>query len=393
MKVYKPKYKYKGKLKKCQHWHIGFTDNKQIRRRLPAFTNKRVTEQAADKIQDLLSGVIDQAWLEQLPAKMRDKLIVFGLVDNRRLSQNIGKSLTEHLIDFHRGLTAAGCSRRYADQVKERIGFIFTDCGFKTWTDIDANMVLTFLDDLRTKKGIGQRSFNYYLKACKRFCRWMIKERRASAPNPLDHLSYIKQTEFRNKRRALTLPEQFKLLEATEAAPSRFNMTGHERALVYCLALETGLRANEIRSLTVSAFNFAKDTVTVQAGFTKNKETAIMDLKHSTAARFKTFLTGKLPNVKIFAMPTSTAKMIRKDLEAAQIPYKTDDGQVDFHGLRHSFITNLTRQGVHPKDAQVLARHSTITLTMDFYTHVKRESLRKIIEAQPDLTKRKKETG
>jgi len=393
MKVFKPKFKYKGKLKLCQHWYIGFTDNRLKRRRLPAFTNKRATEKVAEKIGDLLSGQVDQKWLEQLPAKMRDKLIEFGLINSKRLSNHLGKPLTDHLIDFHRGLTAGGCSQQYAEQVKERIGFIFAACGFRTWTDIDANMVLTFLDDLRTKNGIGQRSFNYYLKACKRFCRWMIKERRASAPNPLDHLSYIKQTEFRNKRRALTLDEQFKLLEATEAAPARFNLTGHERALVYCLALQAGLRAGEIRSLTVSAFDFAKGTVTVQAGFTKNKEKAIMDLKQSTAAEFKTLLAGKLPNMKVFAMPTSTARMIRKDLAAAKIPYKTEDGQVDFHSLRHSFITNLARQGVHPKDAQVLARHSTITLTMDYYTHVKRESLRKIIEAQPDLSKRKKKTG
>ena len=39
-----------------------------------------------------------------------------------------------------------------------------------------------------------------------------------------------------------------------------------------------------------------------------------------------------------------------------------------FHALRHTFITNLARSGVHPKTAQSLARHSTITLTMDRYS-------------------------
>jgi site-specific recombinase XerD len=42
----------------------------------------------------------------------------------------------------------------------------------------------------------------------------------------------------------------------------------------------------------------------------------------------------------------------------------------DFHALRHQFITNLARSGVHPKTTQELARHSTIALTMNFYTHV-----------------------
>ncbi len=40
------------------------------------------------------------------------------------------------------------------------------------------------------------------------------------------------------------------------------------------------------------------------------------------------------------------------------------------HALRHTFISNLARAGIHPKTAQALARHSTITLTLDRYSHV-----------------------
>ena len=47
------------------------------------------------------------------------------------------------------------------------------------------------------------------------------------------------------------------------------------------------------------------------------------------------------------------------------LDYRDDAGGVlDFHAFRDTVITNLTRGGVHPKDAQTLARHSTITLTM-----------------------------
>jgi hypothetical protein len=63
--------------------------------------------------------------------------------------------------------------------------------------------------------------------------------------------------------------------------------------------------------------------------------------------------------------------MIRKDLKAAEIPYEDDAKCVfDFHALRHQFISTLARGGAHPKEAQALARHSTITLTMDRYTHL-----------------------
>ena len=40
-----------------------------------------------------------------------------------------------------------------------------------------------------------------------------------------------------------------------------------------------------------------------------------------------------------------------------------------FHDLRHSHATQLL-EGVHPKIAQERLGHSTITTTMDLYTHV-----------------------
>ena len=43
---------------------------------------------------------------------------------------------------------------------------------------------------------------------------------------------------------------------------------------------------------------------------------------------------------------------------------------VDVHSLRHRFITELAKAGVHPKDANEHARHSMITLTTDRYAHV-----------------------
>lgn len=85
--------------------------------------------------------------------------------------------------------------------------------------------------------------------------------------------------------------------------------------------------------------------------------------------------------------------MVRADLEAARqgwideakhsaeersrreesdyLCYVDAAGRVaDFHALRHTYITNLATAGVSPKTAQTLARHSTITLTMDRYTHL-----------------------
>jgi hypothetical protein len=56
------------------------------------------------------------------------------------------------------------------------------------------------------------------------------------------------------------------------------------------------------------------------------------------------------------------------------------------------------RSGVHTKVAQALARHSTITLTMDRYSHNLVEEQSAAVEALPDLLKaqfltRARETG
>jgi integrase len=44
--------------------------------------------------------------------------------------------------------------------------------------------------------------------------------------------------------------------------------------------------------------------------------------------------------------------------------------RVCFHDIRHSHATQLLADGVHPKVAQERLGHSTITTTMDLYSHV-----------------------
>jgi hypothetical protein len=62
--------------------------------------------------------------------------------------------------------------------------------------------------------------------------------------------------------------------------------------------------------------------------------------------------------------------MLRVDLDEASIPCIDAEGRVfDLHARRVQFISGLARSGVHPKVAQLLARHSDISLTTNTYTH------------------------
>lgn len=78
------------------------------------------------------------------------------------------------------------------------------------------------------------------------------------------------------------------------------------------------------------------------------------------------------------------------DLRGAGIEYQGDDGRhFDFHAMRGQFISLLAARGVHPKVAQALARHSSITLTMDYYTHLDVLEVTGALDKLPELPGRK----
>ena len=163
-----------------------------------------------------------------------------------------------------------------------------------------------------------------------------------------------------------------------------------QRATLYELAVETGFRRNELRSLTVASFKLDGDpaTVTVRAGYAKNKRRDTLALSPGLASRIREHLRTKLPGAQAFNVPQRTAEMLRSDLERAGLPYVDDAGEVfDFHALRVQCATNLARGGAHPTVAQARMRHSTIKLTMDTYTRVNPgERSAAALEALPNLS-------
>lgn len=283
---------------------------------------------------------------------------------------------------------------KYVRLVTTRLTRILTDCGFTHYPDITATKVQAYLADLRRdtpqRQGLSIQRHNFYLTAIKQFCRWMMRHGRAST-NPVDHLAPLNvRLDRRHDRRALSVDEARKLLTTTAASAPRggMTMTGPERRLLCWLALETGLRANELRSLTKSSFNLDAATVTVTAAYSKRRRTDTLPPRPALVEALRTHLTGKAPDAPTFHLPHPVylTKVFRADLEAAGLPYRDTDGCVaDFHCLRHTFITNLVRSGVHPRVAQALARHSTITLTMDRYAHTLLGEQAEALRALPDL--------
>ena len=214
----------------------------------------------------------------------------------------------------------------------------------------------------------------------------MVRDRRATE-SPVEYLKTETVTENVHERRPLEPDQVRRLLETTKFAPKRFKLTGPERAMLYRLAIETGLRRNELKSLTVSSFDLEANTVTVRANMTKNKKLAKLPLRPDTAAELREFLVGKTSDAQVFDVPLNTADMIKADEADAGIPYvDSEDRHADFHALRHTTGSWLAANNVHPKVAQAIMRHSDINLTMSRYSHVMEAQEAEAVARLPDLS-------
>jgi integrase len=56
-----------------------------------------------------------------------------------------------------------------------------------------------------------------------------------------------------------------------------------------------------------------------------------------------------------------------------------------FHDLRHTRATLLLANGTHPKVVQEMLGHSTISITLDTYSHVLPNMQREAVKAMEDL--------
>ena len=74
------------------------------------------------------------------------------------------------------------------------------------------------------------------------------------------------------------------------------------------------------------------------------------------------------PKDRVFKDGVPRCVTLQKDLMAAGIPYFDESGRyADFHALRYTFNTWLQTNGVPPRMAQELMRHSDRRLTDQVY--------------------------
>ncbi len=229
----------------------------------------------------------------------------------------------------------------------------------------------------------GVRTLYLYLAAIKNFTAW-LKEDTRLAFDPLSGLKGANSdVDVRHARRELTPEELRRLLAATRARPGCIRgLSGEQRHALYALACGTGFRASGLASLRPECFNLdaTPPTVTLPVRADKSRRGKVQPLPADVTDLMRAFLLGKPTGRHLWPgnWPDKGAEMLRRDLEAAGIPYivQGPDGPLhaDFHALRHSYITALGRAGVDLRTVQELAGHSKITTT-ERYSHRRDDDL------------------
>ncbi len=369
--------------------------------------------------------------------------------------------LADHFAAFHEYRTAKGLNAVRIANTKARLTLLARECGFSRLSDLSADALTRWLAIQQAKqpKGMSAGNRNEYRQELVGFGNWCVETDRLTV-NPFSMVPKADaKSGRRRQRRAMNEGELVKLLqvaklrplaeygrasvpvdekdlEANDQTPKRSNWTkalltldglkaaversrkrlaknpefvakleriGRERALIYKTLLLTGLRKNELASLTVGQLQLEGPMpfVELEAADEKNREGSTIPLRADLAADLKEWLsdaptpaTLRLRSAKgandgkrrLFKVPAGLVRILNRDLTAADIKKADERGRtIDVHSLRHSFGTLLSKGGVAPRTAQSAMRHSTIDLTMNVYTDPKLLDIHGALDALPLL--------
>jgi len=164
------------------------------------------------------------------------------------------------------------------------------------------------------------------------------------------------------------------------------------------MSVLSGLRASELRNLSVNDLDLEENGVHLDASWTKNRKQGFQPLAEELVHRLCAFALAdkpaqlyakfyrgknaklKAPDNPLLYVPSHTARDLDIDLKAAGIPKETAEGKLDFHACRLAYINFVLESGVSVKEAQELARHSTPELTFNVYGRTRKERLSETAE-------------
>ena len=212
--------------------------------------------------------------------------------------------------------------------------------------------------------------------------------------NPTEAVTPPKMT--RREIRVLTPEEQDKFMNA---------LKGHRLEALFKLALATGMRKGELLALTWEKVDFEDNTISISktAKRVRNQETMKSSIevggpKSKSGYREIPMLPSVAPILSkhyilqqkeqkeagsaynqlgiVFCSKVGTyieARRINSTLE--KILKQAGVEHINFHALRHTFATRALENSVPAKVVQKMLGHADVSLTLNTYTHVLKETL------------------
>ena len=355
-------------------WQIQFNrtvDGERVRHNFGGFSNAKSTSRLRENICcDLERHEAGEVVNTKGYAKRRLEILqMLGVI---QADQSRTSNLHDLIDEYEQVLRARRNTPDHIQRTKHRIKAVVDAAKLSTIQHINAASA-SKIQIAISKIDVGPTTKNHHLRAVKSFCKFLHDTDRIPS-DPTRRLKPVNAEEKAVRRRVFTDAEFERLLASLPQSKSRHHLGPDERRIIFLIARWTGLRAAEVACLRPMSFKFDGTTpvAVIPVTISKRRKEDRQPIPSFLVPELREFIAGKSENDRLFPGKwfRRAAEMLRPDLEAAGIPYETHAGQADFHALRHTYISNLASKGVKPKALQTLARHSTITLTLEHYTHL-----------------------
>lgn len=241
----------------------------------------------------------------------------------------------------------------------------------------------------RASRQLKKVTQNYHIIALRTFLRYMAKR-------DIKTVSAEKVELGKQEEREVTFLEKNELERMLAASKGTSISDLRDRAILETL-FSTGLRVSELCSLNQDDINLERGEFSVRGKGSKLRlvflsEGAKTAIKNYSAKRHDVdpALFIRIPKNESFEKfenlrltPRSIQRIIKKYALAGGLVGK----KVSPHSLRHSFATDLLRNGADIRSVQALLGHSSVTTTQ-IYTHVTDKQLREVHEKYHDKNKK-----
>jgi site-specific recombinase XerD len=236
-----------------------------------------------------------------------------------------------------------------------------------TFEQIDAPLIVTFLDDLEKQRGIGVRTRNLRLTAIHSFFRYAALELPTHAAQIQRVLAIPSKRFIRTLVSFLSRPEVDALLDA----PDRSTWSGRRDHAFILTAVQTGLRLSEITGLR-------RDDLILGAGahlrvVGKGRKERCVPLAKSTSAVLKTWLQEPQRGDERVLFPSAKGKQLtvhgvqylltKQRITASKVCPSLKQKRVTVHRLRHTMAMDLLQAGVDRSVIALWLGHESVETT------------------------------